>query len=299
MTIVIALISFLAPNASSIFADATALHALPAWTNYIAPDPGHSTLLAQSLLPWVWLRMGYHMTRINEHVEPQIILFGVPIRFRHTTMPLLTSVILHHGTHTHTHRHLISHATTTTYSKGRPPKRVGATRARAHSIRCVYIYIDDVFIYHDHLKLTKTDLHRLLRTPKRSDPPSVVRHRLRGAAEICRRPGDLVLRDLQAPHHLRRRNGGFTRPKMENSKDFQGENDEIYEGDMMKMRKYEKMEVPRGFINDGDLWNLRNWKETWWRSIRMEGKSWGEGANNWRTEQLNWSIRDVTNKGST
>ena len=28
---------------------------------------------------------------------------------------------------------------------------------------------------------------------------------------------------------------------------------EIYEGDMMKMRKYEKMEVPRGFIDDGDL----------------------------------------------
>ena len=46
--------------------------------------------------------------------------------------------------------------------------------------------------------------HRLLRTPKGGDTTSVVRHRLRSAAKICQRPGRVVVRDFQTPHHLGR-----------------------------------------------------------------------------------------------
>jgi hypothetical protein len=62
----------------------------------------------------------------------------------------------------------------------------------------------------DHLKIPQKPAklqispHRLLRTPKGGDTTSVVRHRLRSAAKICQRPGRVVVRDFQTPHHLGR-----------------------------------------------------------------------------------------------
>ena len=62
---------------------------------------------------------------------------------------------------------------------------------------------------HDQLETPWKPPQVVLRTSKGGDATPVVRHRLRGAAQIRRRPGHIVLGDLQTPHDL----GGFTGPK--------------------------------------------------------------------------------------